>query len=1114
VLEYKQECTPTEESIAMPLPLSEGHLAAIIQSLTRHASIGKQAAILLQEPLPTRHDALLDAHYALHARLIDMIAIALDRVSPDTLHWLEQLPGDELPQHIIATGPNSTLDMLALTLLDYLPDDPAATRTLAIAFARLCEEASGLLSRRSAPLGRGFEDLFDERLKRRFALLPDTEGWLTALHQYALILYEEPEAAYDTIAATTGLPINDTLSAWLDVERRAGILRIVRQHKAENGHIRWFVRPDTAHKIVLDRLGVEGHWLIIGAGADSSSLARIGTAVERVVQPPRLMDRAMLSVSDVKSQESGWNLVTFGPSNSQETNYHTIPIQHTYMLNRTLMQETDPLLLRRMIRSTVREESSSDYMALDDHQRVQNALLTKIMNASTYAFTLYEEDNILVLDQGSNNCDKHRIASLPTESSAMDVQEFLRRIDRLSDVAPVQDRLGDAPQHPAASWARAYLARPRATTDVDIRLVYIPATIQHQLGGVPTVGTAFLADRLARQGLRTDVLRIAPAEFDTRLVELLAADVIGIGAYIHNCADVAELVRRLRAAGFAGYIILGGPEVRNIDAVQSGVTGWDAIIRGEAEEVLPEVIDILREFQRGNAKKALERASTLKGVALRLGDAVLLCETSARNRADTIICPLPINWSHGKRKRKLKMNFTRGCPYQCVFCPNHQGRRFRAGPVAELWRYSVLAVADDLKLPAIISEKAARAILNEFNIDAPPSLPEALALLWRDPPSTSILRRAIAELSPFIDPHVRADAALFNESIALPIPLDDRLASLPIDVMPIWEAQATWLLAKASVLASRTLWRREGSHPNELAALAEVALPPFILETSEDNTLVNRAEIIEYLQRRIAYDLAGDFIFNPGQNTIWDLTPHDHSGRADEDFIANLAAQNSFAVALGADGTSNTILRQNRKPLYGVTDLLAVNRALTKATTAEITNNYILLTPETSLLEAIESFLLFLLLPISWRDYDTPDFKAINLQVVKEETTLSTDEGLVFAPDDTGWNCPLRFPEVQALLDRWSLTSMVASAEIRPLLWRILAEDDIARAQIPLVVERWERDIDGEPELVALATLIHRATKPDGDLLSALRQVDILVHTRAFVEGRTLATFRELAAMV
>ena len=79
----------------------------------------------------------------------------------------------------------------------------------------------------------------------------------------------------------------------------------------------------------------------------------------------------------------------------------------------------------------------------------------------------------------------------------------------------------------------------------------------------------FLRDRLERTGARVNVLSVAPADFERRAAELLGADVIGIGVYIHNSREVAELVKILRDRGYRGKIILGGPQLRDIDGIRS-----------------------------------------------------------------------------------------------------------------------------------------------------------------------------------------------------------------------------------------------------------------------------------------------------------------------------------------------------------------------------------------------------------------------------------------------------------------------------------------------------------------------------------------------------------------
>jgi hypothetical protein len=228
-------------------------------------------------------------------------------------------------------------------------------------------------------------------------------------------------------------------------------------------------------------------------------------------------------------------------------------------------------------------------------------------------------------------------------------------------------------------------------------------------------------------------------------------------------------------------------------------------------------------------------------------------------------------------------------------------------------------------------------------------------------------------------------------------------------------------------------------------------------------------------------------------------------GKPDDEYVDLISDDNRCAIALGTDGPSNAILRQNFKPGYTVADIVEVNRALANRG-VEVANNYILITPESDLLDVVESFVMFLLLPIPWREYD----QAINLRVIKEETTLATDEGVLFAPADMGYDVPLRFPEVEAFLRRHGLTSGVPSDRVRPLLWRILDEDPAVQRLLPLLIERWQQGYDDDPEVDALAKLVIEARHGAESWPHALWLVHHRIESEAFVNGRTAATFRDL----
>jgi hypothetical protein len=1004
-----------------------------------------------------------------------------------TKRGVETLPGE------IDTGVDRTIDTVAYHFWQRLTDYPLQANRLAVAIGRLIEESAVLRpeARRIRPLGRGFEPLLHERLQRRFSLLPDRPEYLNSLHRHCMLLLEEPAEAVTAIENEMGVILDEGMKRWLDVERRAATLRFVRRDKTEEGQVRWFVRADEQHDVVLDRLGVRGHWLVYG-DADAAALSRVATAVERVVTPGRV---------PVSGIPEGWRIVTLTPQSSDSASSSDLALPRCgpivgaesvawYQVPASLAAVGATHLRSKVRRSLDIACARGTAEAVADLLNAFGGPMSAVGQANDAAFVLTVEGDRLRLMADHSELPSRVVADVALGATDPDeLMRFLDAVECVADITRPVDQIDERYAcHESVVWARALLRHLSDTSDKQtadlagqhVRLVYIPSSIPHQLGGVPLVGLEFLRDRLEYEGARVHILKLPQSDFSHRLRELLGADIIGIGVYIHNRDEVADLVALLRASGYQGKIILGGPELRNIDAVQSNIDGWDAIIRGEAEDTLPAVLEILRHFDAGRWSEGINRARLLHGVALRCGDAMLLCDTAARNRATNIICPLPFDWARGKSRRRLQMNFTRGCPYLCTFCPNHQGRRFRPGSPDELWRYTLFAIADDVPLPPQIAAAAAGAIQAELGVgNVAPNLPVALHVLLKSATGRAGLAKALAFLRSEIDSDLLDDADALDKLVGSRQTLAGAMVQPSAAPHTAWMTKETWLIAKVAILATR-LRHADGS--KAAAGTDPQRNPAFVLETSEDNTLVNRSAIADYLRRRTKYGLDEYFVFNPGQNTIWDLT--DKKGSPDEDYIDTLVDRNPFAVALGADGTSNPVIRQNHKPFYGVRELLAVNRALARRGIT-VANNYILLTPETDLFEAVEAFVLFLVLPVPWRDYG----EAINLRVIKEELTLSTDEGLLFAPRDRGFDVPLRFDEVETLLDRWSLSSSIPARELEPLLWRILDEDPQASALLPLVVDRWAADFDADPELVAIARLVRSMSRPQVPLVVTLKAV-------------------------
>jgi methylmalonyl-CoA mutase cobalamin-binding subunit len=1049
----------------------------VVAALGRNPLL-RHAPPLLRGPWPGERDALLDSHSRLLRAHLDRVAAALAALPGSAMIALAAPPAaGPAPAAASPADFDELADRLARWLIGQLPGWPDAARRLAIATARLIEDSEVLhpAARHLRPLGRGFEPLLDERLRRRFALIPEHTARLDALRSNLQLLMEEPDQGVAAVERALGAPLTAGDRAWLDAERRAGLLRFVRRKKTEDGHIRWFLRKDDDHGVVLDRFGAAGHWIVCHAGSTAVQ-AKLGTAVERVMPAP-------------PPTATGWRLVTVAGAHRPAAGAPpATAIDATYVLAAPPAPGAGPRALRDHVRRTasISHDAGAAVLASALGTASPGATASSgpgpgrrfALRGSKAGLTLWEQAGDVTVAVAS-------VAHDPDDDQLLD---FLESVECVADLKVPADDIGDEYRaSPAAQWARALLrghGGPEGGQEAALtaRLVYIPSAIQHQLGGVPLVGLDFLRDRLERLGARVTVLTVPPADFGRRAAELLGADVIGIGVYIHNHDQVADLVARLRRAGYRGKIILGGPQLRDIDLIQGSVEGWDALIRGEAEDALPQVLAVLSRLEAGRWTEALGLARAMTGVAIRYGDAVLLCGTAERNRAERITCPLPFDWMRGKPQRKLQMNFTRGCPYQCIFCPNHQGQRYRSGPADELWRFTMLAVADDLPLPAGTELAMARGLHDHLGVAGPPRLRAALHLLVRQECQAGQLRALLDPVVRILDPAVAADPGELARLTGLPEDAGLHMSRLGQETVSPWQIKQAWLTAKLALLASRRSWRQAGQYPERLGQLQRRAKPAFVLATSEDNTLVNRETIRAYLRRRIEYGISDDMIFNPGQNTVWDLT--DSAGGADEGYIADLVYRNPFAVALGVDGPSNPVIRQNHKPRYGVGDALAVNRALARHGVS-VANNYILLTPETDLLEAVEAFVLYLVLPLPWRDYG----HSINLRVIKEESTLAHDEGLIFAPDDTGWDEPMRVAQVQELLDRWALTSTLASDDLPPLLWTILREDAAAASALPLVIERWLGNFDADPELLALGRLVSDSVRPGVPLVTTLQAI-------------------------
>jgi len=198
------------------------------------------------------------------------------------------------------------------------------------------------------------------------------------------------------------------------------------------------------------------------------------------------------------------------------------------------------------------------------------------------------------------------------------------------------------------------------------------------LAGVSSPGYRSLANAYLRESVKSDMrlpeVWVATPEFPTtadpwwiayQLLELdPAPDVFGFSVVCWNARTVYETVRLIKASRPDAYIVVGGPEVGPIaEEVIAEQPGIDAIVRGEGERALP---DLLHCLTRGGDPGAVP------GIVARVGDAVVVGPARpALEDLDALSSPFSAGGHATDGSAYLETY--RGCPHRCGYCYEGKG---------------------------------------------------------------------------------------------------------------------------------------------------------------------------------------------------------------------------------------------------------------------------------------------------------------------------------------------------------------------------------------------------------------------------------------------------------
>lgn len=180
--------------------------------------------------------------------------------------------------------------------------------------------------------------------------------------------------------------------------------------------------------------------------------------------------------------------------------------------------------------------------------------------------------------------------------------------------------------------------------------------------------------------------------------------VIGIACYIWNIEIVKNLLKLLATALPDTIIICGGPEVSyETKAFMQEFSMVDYVCRGEAEEVLPPLIQLLRknDFDEARTNSILDRAE-LQGIAWRetsLATSSVIHESQAVTVSDITKLPFPYQAGEIKsiQERILYYETSRGCPFVCAYCLSCATAGVRFLPLTRVFQELDFFVQNDVR---------------------------------------------------------------------------------------------------------------------------------------------------------------------------------------------------------------------------------------------------------------------------------------------------------------------------------------------------------------------------------------------------------------------------------
>ncbi len=216
----------------------------------------------------------------------------------------------------------------------------------------------------------------------------------------------------------------------------------------------------------------------------------------------------------------------------------------------------------------------------------------------------------------------------------------------------------------------------------------VPSYVVEGAGHYPPLGLLYVAAFLRENStVSVEVLDAALDRLDeagiTREIKARKPDIVGITATTFTLVDAANAARAVKEAGRSIHVCIGGPHTSLYPDETVALPFVDSVVIGEGEETFSELVSRLQ-------KK--EPLAGVAGVYFKEGG------RAVRNPLrpfvqDLNALPFPARdlLDHrryrpvmGSRKTFTTLISSRGCPFNCLYCYQAFGRKYRARSAADM----------------------------------------------------------------------------------------------------------------------------------------------------------------------------------------------------------------------------------------------------------------------------------------------------------------------------------------------------------------------------------------------------------------------------------------------